>query len=423
LPPDDASRRRGDCVHPLVVVGAGAAGLFAATFAARDGARVLLLETSERPGAKIRVSGGGRCNLLPRVARLEDFWTTGSRLALRNILFAWPLEEVRAHFERRLGLALVDEPSGKVFPRSGSAREVSDALLADCRRAGVELRAGARVLALRAATADPARFAVELGTGEVLAARRVVLATGGLSLPKTGSDGAGYRFAQALGHSLRSPRPALVPLLTANPIWHELAGVALPVTARVLREGVVLEERGGDLLFTHRGFSGPVVLDLSRHFTDPHPPPARLRVAWGGLARREWDAILREGGGRLVATALRTRLPDRLADRLAARAELAPGTRASGLRREARRRLALELADCDLDVSGDEGFRAAVTGGGVPLEEVHPRTLESRLRAGLHFAGEMLDATGRLGGFNFLWAWVTGRTAGRSAAALLADGA
>jgi predicted Rossmann fold flavoprotein len=409
-------------VHPLVVVGAGAAGLFAATFAARAGARVLVLETSGRPGAKIRVSGGGRCNLLPTAAGLDDFWTTGSRPALRNVLLSWPLAEVRAHFERHLGLALVDEPSGKVFPRSGSAREVSDALLADCRRAGAELRAGVRVRAVRAVPGGPARFALETDAG-VVAARRVVVATGGLSLPKTGSDGAGYRFALALGHSVRAPRPALVPLLGGDDGWHGLAGVSLPVAARVARGGRVLEERRGDFLFTHRGFSGPVALDLSRHFTDPAEAKASLRVSFGGVGPADWEALLREGGPRLVVTPLRARLPDRLADGILARAGVPPDARASALSREARRRLVAKLSDCELEVSGSEGYRTAeVTGGGVPLEEVRPRTLESRKAEGLHFAGEILDATGRLGGFNFLWAWVTGRAAGLGAAARLADG-
>lgn len=412
-----AARDAGDA--GIVVVGAGAAGLFAATFAARAGACVTVLETATKPGAKIRVSGGGRCNVLPSAAGIADFWTTGSLPALRNVVFSWPLPEVRAHFERQLGIALVDEPSGKVFPRSGSAREVADALLADCRRAGAELRTGCRVEAIRATAGG---FALRMAGGGEAGARRVVLATGGMSLPKTGSDGAGYGFARALGHTVRAPRPALVPLLAADASWGELAGVSLPVTARVVAAGHTLEERSGDFLFTHRGFSGPVVLDLSRRFTDPEAPPAEFRVAWGAEPAAAWDERLRGAAGRGVAALLRERLPDRLADRLLARAGVAPDARTSRLPREARRALVAALSDCALGIAGSEGYRTAeVTGGGVPLEEVAGRTLESRIRPGLHFAGEILDATGRLGGFNFLWAWVSGRAAGLAAAAALRD--
>ena len=403
----------------LVVVGAGAAGLLAATFAARAGAEVTVLETAVKPGAKIRVSGGGRCNVLPSTAEIADFWTTGSRPALRNVVFSWPLRDVRAHFEGHLGIALVDEPTGKVFPRSGSAREVADALLADCRRAGATLRVGCRVQAIDAGDDG---FSLRLAGGEEVRGARVVLATGGLSLPKTGSDGAGYRFALALGHTVRPTRPALVPLLAADPAWRDLAGISLPVTARVMREGRVVEARSGDFLFTHRGFSGPVILDLSRLFTEPDAAPGSLRVSFGAEAAEEWDARLRDAGDRGVLALLRERLPDRLAARLAQRAGVEPDARTTRLTRDMRRTLVHELTDCELDVTGDEGYRTAeVTGGGVPLEEVHGRTLESRLCPGLHFAGEILDATGRLGGFNFLWAWVSGRAAGLGAAAALGD--
>ncbi len=400
----------------VIVVGAGAAGLLAAAFAARAGARVIVLESARRPGAKIRVSGGGRCNVLPSHAGPGDFWTTGSASAVRNVVMSWPLPEVRAYFESGLGIPLADEPGGKVFPRSGSSRQVADALLADCARAGAALRTGCRVTEVRALAEG---FALRTPDGEEMRTRRLVLATGGLSLPKTGSDGAGYRFARALGHQVRPTHPALVPLLTAEPEWAELAGVSVPVVARAEREGRIVEARAGDLLFTHRGFSGPVILDLSRHFTGAEGAPARLRISWAALDAVACDRILRgDGRDRQVSTLLRERMPDRLADRLMARAGVARDARTSRLPRELRKRLVRELADSAIGIAGNEGYRTAeVTGGGVPLAEVTPRTLESRLRPGLHFAGEILDATGRLGGFNFLWAWVSGRTAGLGAAA------
>jgi predicted Rossmann fold flavoprotein len=406
---------------PLAVVRAGAAGLLAATSAARAGCRTLLLETRPRPGAKIRVSGGGRCNVLPSVAGEDDFWTGGSRPALRNVLLSWPLAEVRAHFERTLGVALQVEPSGKVFPVSGSSREVVDALLADADRAGVTLAGDARVAEL---TREAAGFRLVLASGAVVPATRVILTTGGLSLPKTGSDGAGYAFARAFGHTVRPPYPALVPLMTDDAIWTELAGVALPAELRVVRAGRLVERRRGDFLFTHRGFSGPVALDVSRHFTAPGAEGTELRAAWGADEAGAWDGALAAQGRGQVATIVRERVPRRLADALLGRAGVNGATPLAQLRREERRALLGELTDCRLSVTGNEGYRTAeVTGGGVPLEELHGRTLESRLVPGLHFAGEILDVTGRLGGYNFLWAWVSGRRSGEGAARAAATAA
>jgi hypothetical protein len=398
---------------PLVVVGAGAAGIFTALFAARAGVRTLLLETREKPGAKIRVSGGGRCNVLPSSVDADDFHTQGSRNALRLVLASWPLADVRAFFERDLGLPLKTEATGKVFPVSDDAREVVRALLGACERAGIVLRGGARVESIARANADGARFRLTLAHGEAVATRWLAIATGGLSLPKTGSDGFGYAAARALGHRVLPTYPALVPLVAAQPRWCELAGVSLVARVRASRGGATLEERTGDLLFTHRGFSGPVALDLSHHLTGPERGNVALEAAWLGRTTGEWEARLLAGGARTVESALRDDLPRRLSALLLDLAGVAPDRKLSELARAERKRLLRCLAECPLDVRGDEGYRVAeVTGGGVALDEVSPRTLESRIVPGLYFAGEVLDVTGRIGGFNFLWAWCTGRKVG-----------
>ena len=256
----------GDGAWPLVVVGAGAAGLLAAVFAARRGARVLLLETRPRPGAKILVSGGGRCNVLPSNVTADEFETSGSPRTVRNLLGTWPRDDVHRFFEAELGVPLAVEAGGKVFPASGSARDVLAALL---EHSGVRLEPAARVDRIARGESGAAPFVLEIADGRRVRAARIVLATGGRSLPKTGSDGAGYRFAAALGHDLVPPRPALVPLLDAAGEWGELAGVTLPVALEVRGEGRVLDRREGSFLFTHRGFSGPAVLDVSHHFTAP----------------------------------------------------------------------------------------------------------------------------------------------------------
>ncbi len=401
-------------------MGAGAAGLTAAIFAARAGARVLLLETRPAPGAKIRASGGGRCNVLPSAVALDDFHTSGSRAALRNILFSWPLDEVRAFFEHDLGVPLKREATGKLFPVDDDPRRVVAALLGACRAAGVTLHGDFRVTTAKRSGADAApRFALAAAAGARVTCDRLVLATGGLSLPKTGSDGHGFALARAWGHALVPPYPALVPLLCGDPAWRALAGVSLPARVRAVRDGrVTVEERTGSFLFTHRGFSGPVVLDMSRHLAGPTGAATRLRVGWGGDDAPDWDDLLRRGGARPLTALLAERLPRRLAERLLGEAGLQPVARAADLTREGRLALAAALTDFPLPVDGNEGYRTAeVTGGGVPLGEVSPRTLESRIVPGLHFAGEILDGTGRIGGFNFLWAWVTGRKAGLAAAA------
>jgi len=407
------------------VVGAGAAGLLAAVFAARAGTRVLVLETRPKPGAKIRVSGGGRCNVLPSAVTLDDFHTSGSRNTLRNLLFSWPLPEVHAFFERDLGIPLKTEPTGKVFPVSDESKEVVDALLAECARSGAELLTAFRVTdVLPAPAGSRPAFLLRSDTGETLRARRLVLATGGLSLPKTGSDGGGLAIARRLGHSAVPTYPALVPLLAAENSWSDLAGLSAPVRLTAERAGKTLEQREGDLLFTHRGFSGPVVLDLSHHVTHPGSDDVRLLVHWSGSDVPDWDAPLREGGRATVASTLRRHLPRRLVLRLAERAAVAPETALSTLPREARARLVETLARFPLPIAGSEGYRTAeVTGGGIPLEEVATATLESRIVPGLHFCGEILDVTGRLGGYNFLWAWTSGRRAGQAAAAALAPAA
>ncbi len=410
-------------VWPLVVVGAGAAGLSAAIFAARAGARVLLFETRPRPGAKIRVSGGGRCNVLPSRVEPGDFHTQGSAHALRNVLASWPLSEVRVFFERELGIALKVEPTGKVVPVSEDPREVVAALLSLAERSGATLVAGQRIVALErlpSPAGDGARFELESEGGERQRARCVLLATGGLSLPKTGSDGAGLAMAARLGHRPRPDYPALVPLLAADLRWTQLAGLSSRARLRVHSGGRAVEEREGDLLFTHRGFSGPVVLDLSWRLASGLDPQATLSARWLGRNTPEWDPWLRQGGRAAVGAALRAELPRRLCALLLELSGVDPERRLSELSRQERRALLEALDTCPLGVSGNEGYRTAeVTGGGIPLEELHTRTLESRLVPGLYLAGEMIDVTGRIGGYNFLWAWVSGRHAGLAAARAL----
>lgn len=402
---------------PCVVIGGGAAGLLAGIFASRGGAPALVLETRKSPGAKIRVSGGARCNLLPSELAPEDFHTRGSTNVVRNVLQSWPLAEVRRFFEQELGIALKVEETGKVFPESDDPREVVLGLLGALADAGGILVGGARVATLQRQGPD-GPFELQLEDGRIVRARRVCLATGGLSLPKTGSDGRGFLFARSLGHSILPLRPALVPLLALEPEWATLAGISLVARADVLRGDKRVDSRQGDFLFTHKGFSGPVVLDVSWHFTGETSADARLAMAWLGDGAPDWEALLSRGGRQTLGGTLREHLPRRLVHVLLARAGLEPEGALAGLSREGRKRLVRELSQCEIKLAGDEGYRTAeVTDGGVPLAELRTQTLESRNVPGLHFAGEIVDVCGRIGGYNFLWAWVSGRKAGTAIAA------
>jgi hypothetical protein len=294
---------------------------------------------------------------------------------------------------------------------------VLDALLAAIHAHGVTLRQNARVTGLH--RSDPV-WRLQLASGEEIAAARVVLATGGLSVPATGSDGAGLQMAEALGHSLTPVYPALTPLLGDAPAHAQLAGVSLRAALSAPHpsgKGVLRTE--GGFLFTHRGYSGPAVLNIA-HAAVLGGPATPIRVQWTPYDFEAWDVRLQSAHGPVTAL-LRRDLPERLAAALLAewKAGSSAGAAApdpvnlSQLRRDDRRRLAELLARYPLPWTGHEGYRVAeVTGGGVALSEVNPSTLESRVAPGLHLCGEMLDAFGPIGGYNFLWAWVTGRSAG-----------
>lgn len=373
----------------------------------------MVLETRPKPGAKIRVSGGGRCNLLPSEAEPGDFHTSGSTRTLRNILLSWPLADVRTFFERELDIPLKVEATGKVFPVSERPLDVVEALLGECRRVGGEIRTSTRVTGV---TRTAAGFDLETFGGGTLSSTRLVLATGGLSLPKTGSDGGGLELARALGHELVPTYPVLVPLTTPAPGWRSLPGLSVEATLRVQAEGRTVDERTGSLLFTHRGISGPVVLDASRALTSRPDGTARLEVHWGGTGV-DWHAHLRTPGRATVGSLLRDHLPRRLADQLLDIAGVGGDQRAAELSRTARVALEDTLCACEIPIDDSEGYRTAeATGGGIRLGDIRPKTLESRAVPGLHFAGEMLDVDGRIGGYNFLWAFVSGRRAGEGAA-------
>jgi len=423
--------------HPIIVVGAGAAGLMAAIFAASNPRQpVVLLERTRDGGRKILISGGGRCNVLPSRIDPGEYVTSSSPNTLRKLLLDWPLAEQRQFFEEELEIPLrLETDTGKLFPASNRARDVRDGLVRRARDGGVELRFGSAVADLIPTPDELIPWTVVLEGGERMPARRVILASGGLSVPATGSDGEGLHILARLGHTVNPLYPALTPLLATPPVHADLAGLSLEVTLnspggrnsprdRDSPGGKERNKARGGFLFTHRGYSGPVVLDLSHLATR-----ARIQgvareflVQWSHEPPEAWDARLRKEPAIRVRAVLRRELPARLADRLLEEAEVDPETPIAQLRRGGRMRLATLLGAYPLPWSGDEGYRKAeVTGGGIDLSELHPRSLESRILPGLHLCGELLDAFGPIGGYNFAWAWATGRRAGLGAAGLVTE--
>lgn len=427
----------------VAVVGAGAAGLTAAIRAAEAGARVVLLNAHPRIGLKILMSGGTRCNVTHQVVTEQDFFG-GSRKVVARILRAFTPEQTLEWFDA-LGVMLKLEDTGKWFPVSDDAQTVLDALLARCRTLGVTIETGARVVRIEhsgvyrlgiQSVADSAAFdAATAPTGSTtwslpqvsvdrwIKADRVILSTGGLSFPRTGSDGTGYALAQSLGHSLVPAVPALTPLTSDDVLSQALQGVTLDATLTLWVRGRKEYETTGSFLFTHFGYSGPAPLDLSRHWLRAEGE----RIVRASFAPGEtlesliaaWLDGAQHAPTRTAQRHLTGWLPDRVAGLLCSEAGTAPSTAVAQISREARGTLLRSVLERDLHVNGTLGFeKAEVTAGGVPLGEVDPSTLESRHSPGLYLCGELLDVEGRLGGFNFQWSWSSGTVAGRSAAAL-----
>ena len=404
----------------ILVIGTGAAGLFAATWAgraARETGRavsIIGVDGAKKIGAKILVAGGGRCNVTHWQVTEGDF-AGGTPPAVRKVLKRFSVNETVAFF-RDAGVELKREDTGKLFPVTDSARTVLAALVHEAERAGARLVHPARVTAL---TKTDAGFLATTTAGDI-AARRVILCTGGKSLPKSGSDGGGYELATSLGHSLTAPIvPALVPLVLPHGHWITgLSGLTLPAEMILLSAtGKRLVAFTGSTLCTHNGLSGPSVLDISRHWliARAHDPQVRLAINWlPGRTAADVDAMLLEARSRGALGVLREHLSDRLARALCEQAAAPP---TGDLPRDARRKLVQMVTAMPLEITGDRGFAIAeATAGGVPLTEVRLETMESRICPGLFFAGEVLDVDGRIGGFNFQWAWSSGFVAGRAAA-------
>jgi predicted Rossmann fold flavoprotein len=411
----------------VAIVGAGAAGLATAIFTRRfnPSLSVVVFDGARAPGAKILVSGGSRCNVTNASVTERDFWG-GSPAVVRRVLRAFSVADTVAFF-REIGVALHEEAGGKLFPDSNRARDVLDALLREADRAGAIVAAAARVHDV-VRTPDDDRFRVVTGAGEVTV-RRVVLATGGRALPKSGSDGAGYELARRAGHSIVETTPALVPLVlsSADTVHGGVSGVSHDVELGVRVDGAIAIRLSGALLWTHFGISGPVVLNASRHWLRAQLDGRAVALAANLYPGREFDAVdaewqqaARSAPRSSVQTTLAAVVPASVAAAVLRELAIDGSTALAHLSRDDRRRLVRGLVEWPLPVTGSRGYTfAEATAGGVTLTEIDAGTMASRVCPGLALVGEILDVDGRIGGFNFQWAWSSGFVAGRALAAQL----
>ncbi len=409
--------------YDVIVIGAGAAGLVAAAEAAARGLRTLLIEKNRRPGVKILMSGGTRCNLTHATDKwgiIKAYGKQGN--FLHSALAALSPADLVKLIEDE-GVPTKIEETGKVFPVSNRATDVSEALMRRLERSGAELALEEPVQRIERIQTEPG-FQLTTGNRTILA-RKVIITVGGQSYSGSGTSGDGYAWATALGHTVVAPRPALVPLTTDVSWVRELSGVTVPdVAVQLFAEGQAktLDQRRGSLLFTHFGLSGPVILDISGAYT-LLPSPAKARLSCDFLPDARVEQIEEEfrdaakGGGkrRLIVNLIAERLPRRLVEALLALAEIQPETRAAEFSKSGRTGLVQAIKRAEIPITGSRGFaKAEVTAGGVALEEVDSRTMESKRVPGLYFAGEILDLDGPIGGYNFQAAFSTGVLAGRS---------
>jgi predicted Rossmann fold flavoprotein len=412
----------------VIVVGGGAAGLMAAGQAKAAGAPTLLLEKTARLGTKLRITGKGRCNLT-NTAELDEFLVhfafpdpaSSSRFFLRNAFARFFAPDLVAFFES-LGVPTVEERGGRVFPASNDANQVAAALVRFAADQGVEIRLQTRVT--RIWCEEGRARGVVLANGNRVAGPAVVVATGGASYPKTGSSGDGYQLAEGIGHSIVPIRPALVPLVVAGLEPQKMMGLALRnVEVRLLLDGDEIGRDFGEMLFTHYGVSGPIILTLSG--------PAVARLGCGrlemsvnlkpALSPEKLDARLQrdlnQHGRRTFRNLLKGLLPQKMIDVVVARTGIESDKPGHQITAEERARIQELLHDFRLTIVGHRPLdEAIVTAGGVDTSQIDPRTMASRLVEGLYFAGEVLDVQADTGGYNLQAAFSTGYVAGRSAA-------
>ncbi|MES2718901.1 MAG: NAD(P)/FAD-dependent oxidoreductase [Pseudomonadota bacterium] len=383
-----------------VILGAGAAGLFCAGIAGQRGLKVLVIDHAQKLAEKIRISGGGRCNFSNRDTTPAQFLSANPHFCRSALARYTPADFIA--LVRRHGIAFHEKHKGQLFC-DHSAEQIIQMLLAECEAGGVQRWQPCSLAGVRAVAGG---FELDTSAGPLRSAQLVV-ASGGLSIPKIGASDIGHRLARQFGHAVVTPRPALVPLTFDASIWAPfvpLAGASLPVQLAT-GSGKTAGRFDEDLLFTHRGLSGPAVLQISSYWQ----PGQALRLNL--LPGQDLAAALQQakaGSRRQLGNALAGLLPQRLAEAWLVRLALDAGRPMPEVRDKDLQRLAQSLAHWEITPSGTEGWRKAeVTAGGVDTRELDSRSMASQRQAGLFFIGEVVDVTGWLGGYNFQWAWAS----------------
>ncbi|XAL99240.1 NAD(P)/FAD-dependent oxidoreductase [Phycisphaeraceae bacterium D3-23] len=428
----------------IAIIGGGAAGMMAAIFAGRnapDGTRVAVFDGAKKLGAKILIAGGGRCNVTHDIVNPVDYFGGASRNTVKKILKSFSVKETTAFFAA-LGVELKREETGKLFPVTDKARTVLDALQRAMSNAGVEVFTEHRVTNIQVASGTgfqpvegpnhrqdacaTRHFMIQTSRGPYTA-DRVVLATGGEALPASGSDGAAYEIIERLGHTVTETWPALVPLLLQDGHFlMSLSGIALDAELTLSGStGKALHKQQGAMLLTHFGLSGPAAMDMSRHLRPGKAVSGKSKLTVSFCPdltfeqlEQVWLDAAKQHPTRAIQTQLRLRFPERFAQAILDKyLGIELDLPLARLSRDDRRALCHALTALPLPVVGDRGFKfAEVTAGGVPMDEVTTATMASKRCDGLYLCGEVLDVDGRIGGYNFQWAWCSGRLAGLAAA-------
>lgn len=413
----------------IVVVGAGAAGLMASIIAGRElkgRKRILLLDSRKKIGAKILISGGTRCNVTNAKVTPKDYHGASSHY-IQHVLEGFNPDKTRQFFNE-IGVELVLEPTGKYFPTTHSGKTVLEALMREADKERVELKTGVRITRIQR---RDGHFLLQGGETEeerekipyAVLAKRVILTTGGLSYPETGSDGAGLKMAEELGHSIEETHPSLTPLTGEDEDWISLSGITIDAKISFYEHSKKVAEYSDSFLFTHQGFSGPAALDISR-FVASSKKDWEVRISFlprdnAEIFRKHLEQEKVKHPNRCLRNLLKEDflLPERLSEVLLRKCGIPINIILNQLGKEAAKALLEILFAYPLPVTGVIGYKKAeVTMGGVSTKEVQVATMESKKTPGLYFAGEILGVDGRIGGFNFQWAWSTGFIAGHSAA-------
>lgn len=395
--------------YNTIIVGAGPAGLFAAQILGKNKKKVLVLERNKRAGRKLLISGAGQCNFT-HAGSIEDFLNCYHDQAkfIKKALYSFDNKQTMAFFESN-GVPYQTFPNQKVFPKSMKSEDILNVLINACQKGNVEMAYNELVTQI---SVYDGVFTVETGSGKRYFGDHVIIATGGKSYPQLGSDGSGYHLAESLGHKIIPPRPALTDVRLANNPYREISGVSVQdVMVTIWRDGKKVKDNQGDFLFTHRGISGPAIINSSRWMEEQDV----LTVNF--LYPRSYDEIkalfaetLAQRGKEEVLTFLKPfQLPKALVQMLCKQIKVDEHTACAQISKKVREELVVMLTKCPFKIESLGGFHLAmVTAGGVHLKEVNPTTMESRKQKGLYFVGEVLDVDGITGGYNIQAAFSMG---------------